>query len=82
MGKADRLIEHPNFHFPDPNDFSDAISYTIETIALLISPPKLDGEADEFECDYIAYQVREIEGQIKHRWRRYKNGQQGQNVVC
>ena len=39
-------------------DFSAIVEYALASAAHLISPPKVDGEDNEFRCDDVAAAVR------------------------
>lgn len=52
-----RLRMHPNFKFPPvPQELNAeaVVIYALETAARFISPPKLEGESDEFACEDLA----------------------------
>jgi hypothetical protein len=51
------LKGHPNFRFPElPNyfDLEDIVEFVLDSAANLVSPPKVDGENDEFSCESLA----------------------------
>lgn len=61
MGKAQSLSSHPNFQPPPPpsqETIEEIVRYTLEYAARLISPPKVDGEDEEIECDDVAAELR------------------------
>ncbi len=55
------LREHPNFEFPEPianPTPAQAAAYALEVAARFVSPPKVDGEHEEFSCIDIATAIR------------------------
>ena len=67
MGTPTRPLAHPNFVIPPiPRGlvFTShtqgrlAIAWALEAAALLVSPPKVDGEDAEIECKDMAAAIR------------------------
>lgn len=59
------LRYHPNLEFIEPPDWwtpEDIALWVIENLARFISPPKIDGEDEEFSCEDIAKAIREKVG--------------------
>ena len=56
-----RLRGHPNFTFPPPpKDFrpETIAAYVVDAVANFVSPPKNEGEHNEFACEDIANALR------------------------
>ena len=60
-----RLTRHPNFKIkevPDVSaggrDIEKIIDWVLESASDLVSPPKKDGENNEFRCDDVASALR------------------------
>ena len=60
MGKAALLSEHPSFALPptpagagEPG-FKRGAEWGLKAAAAFISPPKVDGEDEEFACEDVA----------------------------
>jgi hypothetical protein len=60
---ATALLQHPNFQLPPPPTSGDPaalIQWACDSCATFVSPPKLDGENEEFRCDDIAAELRNL----------------------
>jgi hypothetical protein len=53
---------------PEPHE--DVIGYALRCAAMLISPPKVDGEDEETPCDIVALAVGALADQVRQAWRR------------
>lgn len=57
-----RLRKHPNFKLPDREpdleNVIDLSDYIIESICMFISPPKVDGEDENFSCEDVAQAIK------------------------
>ena len=65
------LITHPNIHLPgrppvrvSDDTFRAIVQYALEAAASLVSPPKVDDEDEEFTCDDLARQIRDLVNKI------------------
>ncbi len=61
--KAGPLNKHPNFSPPpspplDRREIRDIVNYTLNYVAELLSPPKVDDEDEDRECNDVADEVR------------------------
>ncbi|MYE02766.1 MAG: hypothetical protein F4Y03_16115 [Alphaproteobacteria bacterium] len=66
VGIAKDLLQHPNLRIPPPalagrnrSDFMAGIRYGLEVAATAVSPPKVNGEDEEFSCDDLASFLRQ-----------------------
>lgn len=65
-----KIIDHPNFKLPDVPVKRDSMTialWALEAAAMLVSPPKVDHEDEEFECDDVAAAIRGPLGQMVMR---------------
>ena len=64
MGIAKGLMTHPNFKLPPRprgykrDAFLAGVNWGIACAAAAVSPPKVDGEDEEFSCDDLAKFLR------------------------
>lgn len=61
MGYYQPLESHPNFKvpgIPTGSSVEDAVRFTIEYVARLMSPLKLPGESVDRECHDVADEIR------------------------
>ncbi|HWT01172.1 MAG TPA: hypothetical protein VN256_13065 [Pyrinomonadaceae bacterium] len=52
---------HPNFEFPEPPEtpfHDELVEFITETVARYLSPPKVEGENEEFACVDVASAIR------------------------
>jgi hypothetical protein len=57
----ERLKAHPNFEYPkrpEGRTTEEVVAFTVEAVARLLSPPKIEGEDDSFACTDLAETVR------------------------
>ncbi len=69
--RVPRLLTHPNLRFPqrptvaaNEHGVQALLNYALECAALVVSPPKEDGEDNEFACEEIAATLRALKGQL------------------
>ncbi len=63
-----QLNEHPNFELPAPFPGETSIHYALRCAALLISPPKLEGENYSIRCVEVARQIADLEDDLEQLW--------------
>ena len=66
-----QLSAHPNFELPFPQHGEDVIAYTLRCAAVLISPPKLDGEDEDTACEIVADAILNLYKPILARWQKW-----------
>jgi len=67
-----QLKDHPNFELPAPRRGETSICYALRCAALLISPPKLEGENYTIACAEVARQIEALEAEVERLWQRRK----------
>ena len=53
---------------PQPAFYEDVIAYTLRCAALLISPPKSEGEDAETPCDVVADAIQRLAVDVRRMW--------------
>lgn len=67
--KAGPLSGHPNFFPPtlppiNEREIRDIVNYTLKYVAELISPPKINDEDEDRECNDVASEIRSVTDDI------------------
>jgi len=68
MGKEIELRKHPNYKRLAPFQGETPIAFALRYAAHLVSPPKVEGESDEIQCQDVAKQIRSIESEVEAAW--------------
>ena len=63
-----QLSAHPNWEMPQPEPQEDVIAYTLRCAALLISPPKIEGEDEDTSCEVVANAVKRLAEEVRRVW--------------
>ena len=69
-----QLYAHPNWEMPQPELHEDVITYTLRCAAMLISPPKIEGEDMDTPCEVVADAIRRLADEVRYRWMERKKG--------
>ena len=72
FGHKSPLSSHPNFRAPEPPPINerqvrDIVNYTLKYVAELISPPKVNDEDEDRECNDVADEVKGVTDDILER---------------
>ena len=63
-----QLSLHPNWEIPRPQLHEDVIAYTLRCAAMLISPPKIEGENEDTPCEVVADAVQLLADEVRYMW--------------
>jgi hypothetical protein len=65
---------HPNYKEGYPNSRDSVVSFVLREVAMVIAPPKEEGESHERRCEDIASAILTMESELVDRWNdRYKH---------